>query len=129
MIIPLSGPPPLVLLEEPKERDESDTGRIHTDPDRRSLALGRAIADRLSQDPSLIERAREYIERRLKRASSGEKKELHEWKRLLESLSPVQIRRLLVDPGERATRLRQTLPFLEALSVEERDRILEEVSE
>jgi hypothetical protein len=40
---------------------------------------------------------------------------LVEWRQILRTQSPTRIRKLLVDPGERATRLRQTLPFLDAI--------------
>jgi hypothetical protein len=41
-------------------------------------------------------------------------------------MSLPRLRRFLVDSGERATRLRQTLPFVDALSNDERDAILKE---
>ena len=78
------------------------------------------------RDPSPIESARSVVMKRLVRASPSEQRELREWERVLRS-SPYKIRRLLVDPGERATRLRQTLPFLDALTPEERDAALAHV--
>ena len=129
-VIPLSGPPPLAVMGVGPARSSVESGpKNHADLDRRALAFGRAIAERLSEDSSLVDRARASIHRRLKEASSGEQKALREWDRLLRSLSVSQLRNVLVDPGESSTRLRQTLPFLEVLSQEERAEILEEVTE
>lgn len=128
-VVILSGPPPLSLY--PSAGAEPGTGKSgkHAEHDQRNLALAQAIADRLTEDPTLVERAREYIQRRSRLASTGERHELEEWTRLLESLSIPRLREFLVDPRPRATRLRQTLPFLEALSKAERDRILQEASQ
>jgi hypothetical protein len=61
-------------------------------------------------------------------ASPQERHELDEWAHSLRTASPGRLRRLLVDPGERATRLRQTLPFLGILSPEERRTVMDEAS-
>jgi hypothetical protein len=91
------------------------------------LKLAGLVADRLARDPSLVERAQKYITRRLNRASAAERRELLEWNQILASTSLAQLRKFLVDPGERATRLRQTLPFVDILSKDERDRLFREV--
>jgi hypothetical protein len=125
--IPLLGPLPLSHHEELSDRRPRERHRGgHAEVDRRMLKLAGVIADRLARDPSLIERARKYITRRLKRASAAERQELLEWRQLLASTSLAQVRRFLVDPGERATRLRQTLPFVDVLEKDERDRIFQE---
>lgn len=127
--IPILGPPPLAFIER-----ESGGGAYggrrdpHTNVDRRMLKLARAIADRLGQDPSLVERAEKYIDKRLDRASAAERRELLEWRHLLGSTSTAQLCKFLVDPGERATRLRHSLPFLDVLSKDERDRLLQETA-
>lgn len=124
--IPILGPPPVSFFDEEFAAGPYEGGgERHTDVDRRILRLAQAIADRLRRDPSLVEGAERYIEKRLASASTAERKELLEWQRLLESASLAQLRRFLVDPGERATRLRQTLPFVDVLSQEERDQVLE----
>lgn len=123
----LVGPLPLSYPEEISDRRLGESHRGgHTDVDRRMLKLAGVIADRLARDPSLVERARKYIARRLNRASAAERRELLEWKQLLASTSLAQLRKFLVDPGERATRLRQTLPFVDVLAKDERDRLFQE---
>jgi hypothetical protein len=86
--------------------------RMHGDHDARSLALGKKIADRLAHDPSLVPRARAQIQDRWRKASGRERKELQEWRRILDTATPARLRKILSDPGERGIRLRQTLPFL-----------------
>jgi hypothetical protein len=127
---PVFGPDPSVFLEDtrsPKDRRKRPT-YTHAKHDVRSLALGAAIAEAIMRDPGLIERAHTLVTKRLKRASASERHELREWERVLRA-SPLKLRRLLVDPGERATRLRQTLPFLDALPREERDAIVASVGD
>ena len=123
----LAGPAPSVfagMSEQPQSTDRI-RGKRHSDPDARGLAFGSAIAAAIKEDPTLIERARAWIETRMKKASAGERRELEEWQRLLRTTSPARLRRVLTDPGERATRLRQTLPFLDALSAAERDALID----
>lgn len=122
--LPLLGAPPESYLEEEAEPEEPDrSSRAHEELDRRALEYGRAVANRLAQDPTLLERARRFIDRRIDRASASERDELREWALLLESMSVPRLRELLVSESERAERLRQTLPFLEVLTDEERDEI------
>ena len=121
--MPLLGPPPVELLSGGQFERAGAPLKSHEDVDRRALALAQAIAARLSEDPSLVERAQRYIERRLRRASSRERKELEEWDRILGTMSLARLKRFLVEPSEHATRLRQTLPFVDALSKKEREAI------
>jgi hypothetical protein len=95
---------------------------MHGDHDARSLALGKKIADRLVRDPSLIARARARIQDRWNKASARERKELDEWKRILDTATPARLRKILSDSGERGTRLRQTLPFLGVIPDDDSNR-------
>lgn len=108
--------------------DVSRSHQSHADLDERARELGEFIAARIAKDPTVIPRAREYVTRRLAVASSGERHELEEWDRILRTASPARLRRLLVDRGERATRLRQSLPFIGILEVNERERMLRKAS-
>ncbi len=121
--IPLLGVPPQGFLEGPPEKLNRGI-RSHGDLDARARTIAAAVAGKLAKNPSLIEDARARIALRLASASSRERKELEEWDRLLRSASPSRLRQILIDSGERATRLRQTLPFLDILTDEERDAAL-----
>lgn len=129
----LFGLPPTAYLAPPvtaRVREDGPTYavsriRSHADLDARSLHLARAVAERLRHEPTLVARARAFVEKRLRVASAGEQHELREWQQLLRSASPARLRRFLVDTGERATRLRQTSPFVGVLSADERQAILD----
>jgi hypothetical protein len=125
-VISLVGPPPTSFVRQESRGvdDGSKRPRTHRDLDRRALTIAHAIADRLAEDPSLVSAARDFLARRMRDASPRERKDLDEWQRLLERLSLRQLRNFLVHSGERATRLRQSLPFLEVLSEDERHSIL-----
>jgi hypothetical protein len=128
-VIPLLGPPPLTLSSRATAASPRVHGvRSHADADARGRALGMAIADRLATDPSLVSRARAYVTARLSAAAVGEQRELREWDRILRTMSVARLRKFLTDPGERATRLRQTLPFLGVLTSEERERLASEIT-
>jgi hypothetical protein len=130
VVIPLLGPPPLSLMSRDstgKKRVAERNIRSHAHADARGRALAEAIADRLKSDPSLVTRARGYIATRLTKVSAGERRELGEWDRVLRTMSVARLRRFLIDPGERATRLRQTLPFVGVLTEEERADIANRV--
>ena len=64
--------------------------------------------------------ARTYISQRLASASPGERRELQEWDDVLRTMSIARLSRFLVDAGQRATRLRQTMPFFAVLTPEEK---------
>lgn len=128
-VVPLLGPPPAVFLDRDADRaPRSRRRRTHTDLDEDSRALASAIGRRIDRDPRLVERAKAFIRHRLATASPGERQELREWAALLSSASPSRLRHFLADPGERATRLRQTMPFLEVLSPDERARLRKEAT-
>jgi hypothetical protein len=123
----LLGPPPLALVGTERAREAANRGRAatpvsHAVLDERARVLGAAVAAKLGHDPSLVERARSYIAQRLLKASPGERRELQEWDRILRTMSLPRLRRFLVEPSERATRLRQSLPFVGVLTPAERER-------
>ena len=125
---PIFGLQPSVLLEHVEENVNTTAGRTTSDHialDQRAQAMASAIADRIQQDPSLVERARKFIRRQLARASAGERKELEEWSTILESMTGPRLQRFLVEKSERANRLRQTLPFVDVLSSQGRLDILD----
>jgi hypothetical protein len=121
--IALLGPPPAEILSGSKPRGSGSPPPHHADLDQQTLALARAIAAKLAKDPSLQEQARQFVRRRRAQASAAERKELEEWDQILRTMSPARLRRFLVESSERATRLRQTLPFVDALTEKERETL------
>lgn len=126
---PLIGPPPLDLLGLSKP----DTARLdpkaflsHEIHDETALRLAREIDKRLKTKPDLVDDALQFIDRRLALASARERSELSEWHDILSTYSPGRLRAFLVSESERARRLRQSLPFVFALSQEDRDRLRRE---
>lgn len=106
------GVPPNGLQEM---RQVSRRIKSHGHHDARGLARGKQIAAAIRKDPSIVERARNYVDKRWRDASPGERKELDEWRRILRTASPASLRKILIGTDERSTRLRQTLPFLGVL--------------
>ncbi len=87
---------------------------------KRPREIANLIASKLTHDPELIARAREFIDRRLALAGDTERLSLLEWKGLLDSLTPGQVASVLRDESPRADMLRQSLPFIGVLTEEER---------
>jgi hypothetical protein len=115
------GPAPAELLSggAPPAAPVQSPSRGHARQDRRGLLLGRAIGERITRDPGLIDRARAYA-LRMAASSPGVRQEMEEWEMILDTMPPGRLRAFLADPGERATRLRQSLPFVAVLTPEER---------
>ena len=129
---PLVGAPPIELARPAapdRSRDPIFRAKRHESVDRRLLRIATAIAERLKRDPSLVQRAMDHVERRLLTASGSERLALREWQALLRSNSAPRLRRLLVQDDARARRLRQSLPFVDVLSPDERKTLLRDVPE
>ncbi|MGB5674463.1 MAG: winged helix-turn-helix domain-containing protein [Gemmatimonadota bacterium] len=123
----LVAPHPFQLLSSLQASGNDTAGPSHQDADRSALALAEAVADRISKNPDLVRKAAEHVRRRLKSASAHEGHDLTEWLDVLEHKSTNQIRKLLLDTGERGIRLRQSLPFVNVLTESERSSILQRV--
>lgn len=124
--VPVTGLSPESLLAPEESRQGGAVIRGHRDADERALAIGRAVGKRVLRDPTLIERAQKYVREYLKTAPPGERKEMEEWAGILQTMPPARLQKFLVNKGERATRLRQSLPFLGALTPAERTTLLHE---
>ena len=97
----------------------------HRVVDLRNRAYAAAVVAHIDADPARegLTQARETCARWLLR--EGAEPDLHEWQRIL--LEPWErIRALLLAEGERATRLRQSSPFVGIITDEERSAILRE---
>ena len=95
----------------------------HRRLDARSLALHALIAHKLVRDPGVLDQARRNLDRW--RAARGEEPAaLAEWRAILKRPRR-EVAALLVDPGENATRLRQSSPFTGVLTAAQRRRVYE----
>jgi DNA-binding transcriptional ArsR family regulator len=101
---------------------------LHKHREDQSLLLARALSEKIRRDPSIIRRASAYLKERLENASPREAKELHEWRRVLQTYSIPRLRRFLTDGSERGIRLRQSSPFFGALSPRERAELLKDIA-
>jgi hypothetical protein len=85
------------------------TDGLHALAEDVSLELHRAVADRIVEEPALVERARRRVAGWL-RDGSVATVYAEAWQAVL--VQPVEaVARMLTDPGERARQLRQASPF------------------
>lgn len=86
---------------------------LHRLAEERSLAYHRAIAERIAQDPSVLDRARERV-RAWITGRAGVPEFARAWDEVLARPLP-ELLRFLTDESERARELRQSTPFAGAL--------------
>jgi hypothetical protein len=89
----------------------------------RSLAFGRAIAEKLQSHPEFIDRARQTLQRWMITASPRVRPTLQEWLTILNG-EFTDVIAVLTGTDQRSTRLRQSNPFTGVLSNSERNAIL-----
>src|SRR5438067_1351101 len=94
--------------------------RSHEWIDERSLALDRLIAEKISNEAALLEKARATLARWIQQRNPVIPSSLIEWRDCLAQSSFGEILNLLTGTDERARRLRQSSPFCGILSSEER---------
>jgi len=90
--------------------------------DARSLAMHCKIAQKVSQDPRLLEMAKANLARWSAKFDGSKPRYLHEWQEILEKPWP-PIAEMITSMSEDATRLRSSSPFAGILSDKERDQI------
>ncbi len=121
MTIPLFGLPPY----DPPNLDRSLRNAVaHGQREQQQLQLAQYVAEKLLKDPAAQHQARDLVARRMQVASEHERHSLEEWHAILDTMSAARLNRFLTDDGERATRLRQSLPFLGLLSPKEREDLV-----
>jgi len=108
----------------PREPAEQSTYSSHRLLEARSLAMHALIARKIERDPALLDIARRNIQRWRGRWKREAPDWLNEWQELLKRPWR-QVAALITDPGEHASRLRQSSPFAGVLTNEERWRIHE----
>jgi len=94
----------------------------HARIEARSLAMHRAIAEKLRKNPRLLAVAGENIRRW--RRQGVDVTAFSEWEAILERGVEETVR-VLTDPSEEAARLRQSTPFTGVLTPKERRRFFE----
>jgi hypothetical protein len=100
--------------------------RSHEWIDQRSLALDRAIADKLRAEPALLQRAKDTLQHWIHQRKPAVPKALDEWEKILTAWPLEEILALLTSSEEDATRLRQSSPFCGILTQQERLKIFQE---
>ena len=127
--IPLLGAPPAAIYGSPDARSVtavSEAGRLtHAELDERARTIAATLAQMLRTDPEVIDRARAFLARQLESPATVHDRTVREWERILRTMSLPRLRRFLVDRGERATRLRQSMPFLPVLSEGARQELVQ----
>lgn len=88
----------------------------------RSLAMHCLAAKKIEQDPALLHKVRRTLDRWRRHYGGDTPRALDEWDAILHWSWPA-IAGFVTDPGERATRLRQSTPFAGVLTPGERNRV------
>lgn len=127
--IPILGAPPTALRAFPGRQDVAarTTTRplTHGELDGRARLHGERLAALIHGDPGIVDRARHHLAQQMESPLTANDRTIREWDRLLRTMSVARLRRFLVDPGERATRLRQSMPFFAVLTEEQRGSVLD----
>lgn len=82
-----------------------------------------ALVSLLEEDLSLIRRARENVLKRLEDRGPGKSHDLWEWRKVLETYPLPRLLHFLESESPRALRLRESSPFLQVMSEDERERL------
>jgi len=89
------------------------------------MAMDRAVARKLRQQPQLVQVAQGNLERWTRQSQEpAPRPALAEWQELLARLSPGELADFLESDSPKANRLRQSSPFCGILSAAERAAIL-----
>lgn len=96
----------------------------HKEKDLHMLELSHKLAEAIENDTSLVRRAKELVQRMLKKDHGSANKDIAEWRDILESYSIRRLSRFLTSTSERANRLRQSNPLFAILSPDERNQLL-----
>jgi len=106
----------------PGSRKDAKRLTGHARIEARSLAMHRAIAEKLRNNPGLLEAAGENIRRW--RRQGVDVSAFAEWEAIL-GRGVEETVRVMTDPSENAARLRQSTPFTGVLTPKERRRFFE----
>jgi CRISPR/Cas system CMR subunit Cmr6 (Cas7 group RAMP superfamily) len=101
----------------------------HKEKDQHMLELSYKLAEAIENDTSFVRRAKEHVQRMLKKNHGSATKDIKEWRDILESYSIRRLSRFLTSTSERANRLRQSSPFFAILNNDERNQLLNQLGE
>ncbi len=97
-------------------------GLDHKILEARGLAMHCLVARKVARDPALLDKARRTLKSWRSQYGKDSPRALDEWHAILDR--PWQeVVALIVDPGERATRLRQSGPVASLLGARQRERV------
>jgi hypothetical protein len=113
-----------VVRMENSARGLSAGALQHRVMDARSLAMHCLAATKIDRDRGLLKKVRETLSRWRQRYGGDIPPALDEWQAILSRPWP-EIADLITDPGQSATRLRQSSPLSSVLTAKERERIYE----
>lgn len=97
-----------------------------------SLSLHRAVAEKMIKDEKrIIRKAKNNLDRWMQgdRSSKHGMKVLLEWKQILDTLTPSEIRKIISADTDEGQRLRSSSPFTGILSQAERKEIYDRCAE
>jgi hypothetical protein len=109
---------------EPEEQIGTRSYSDHRILDARSLAMHCKIAQKITRDPTLLNKAKANLQRWIAKSGDRQPQHLREWQQILERPWP-EIAELITSMSEDATRLRSSSPFAGVLTASERDQIYE----
>ena len=109
---------------EPEEGSGQRRYSDHRILDARSLAMHCKIAQKISRNPTLLNKAKANLERWSAKSEQPLPQYLREWQEILERPWP-EIAEIITSMSEDATRLRSSSPFAGVLTAAERDQIYE----
>ena len=101
----------------------------HKEKDQHMLEISYKLAEAIENDTSFVRRAKEHVQRMLRKNHGSATKDIKEWRDILESYSIRRLSRFLTSTSERANRLRQSSPFFAILSTDERNQLLNQLGE
>ena len=105
-------------------REMYATPLTHEEKDQHMLEMSRKLAEAIERDTSLVRRAKEHVQRMLKKNHGSATKDIEQWRDILETYSIRRLSRFLISTSERANRLRQSNPLFAVLKSDERSRLL-----
>ena len=109
---------------EPEEASGQHRYSDHRILDARSLAMHCRIAQKITRDPTLLNKAKANLERWSAKYDEPRPRYLREWQEILERPWP-EIMEIITSMSEDATRLRSSSPFAGVLTAEERNQVYE----